>query len=300
MKIFKLFLMIAITIFALSCSKKSKEIDEGYLIELENDYNRSISAETGDEEPFIYDDTAITHEDNSTRVNVSDYGSSQPLVDNTSVVRTVVAATEEPTPVAKTEPTVSKPTQSTTFTSQWVDTRDSKVIKDVRTMIANRQYKEAQRYINNLNMNTLTDTDIGHLYQFKGIVHYFLVPTDTKAFSVSIESFQKAFDLTNIDKFRPLSILWLGMLYERYSNNETELTQALNLFDEVMDKYSDTRFANDAAFYKVLVLQKLGRIQEANELISTLETTKYPDNLVYSRWSNDYVDLKRLLPKLKA
>lgn len=311
----KLFLMIAITIFALSCSKKSNEIDEGYLIELENDYNRSIGAETGDEEPFIYNDAAVVNtQDDMSRVNVSDYGSSRTLVDGSPVVRTIVATdntsttptvtpaqTITPSTTAQTTaPAVNRPTQLTTFTSKWVDTQDSKIIKDVRLMIANREYTKAQNYINNLNMNNLSDTDAGHLYQFKGIVNYFLVETDTTAFSTAIDSFQKAYDLTKIDKFKPLSILWLGMLYERYSNNQAELAQALNLFDELMSKYSDTRFANDAAFYKVLVLQKLGRIEEARELTYKLETTKYPDTLVYSKWSNDYVELSRLLPRIKA
>ncbi len=318
MKNLKLFLLIAIAVFALSCSKNKNEIDEGYLIELENDYNRSISAETGgdDEEVFTYNEPAVNSQSSTaesiavtTRAPVSDSSASSRFGDNSSlVVRTTsenVTPAPEPRVVAPatstTTPTVATaPARPTTFTSQWVDTKDSKVIKDVRLMIANREYEKAQRYIKNLNMNNLPGTDIGHLYQFKGIVNYFLVPTDTEAFSTAIESFQKAFDMTGVDKFKPLSILWLGMLYERYSNNTVELTQAVNLFDEITEKYSNTRFANDAIFYKALALQKLGRIDEANSLVYNLETSKYPDTLVYSKWSNDYVELKTLLPRLKA
>ncbi len=313
MKNLKLFLLISAAILALSCSKKQNNIDEGYLIELENDYNRSISAETGDDEDvFIYDDAFVNDSSTSSTAPVSDraiaYGQTNSTVsrfgtstDTTSAIVATTADSSTSTPTISSTSTAAKNTPLTSFTSKWVDTQDSKVIKDVRLMIANREYKKAQTYINNLNMNNLpSGTDVGHLYQFKGIVNYFLVPTDTEAFSASIDSFQKAYDMTGVDKFKPLSILWLGMLYERYSNNQTELVQALNLFDEVITKYSDTRFVNDAVFYKALVLQKLGRIEEANSIILSLETTKYPDTLVYSKWSNDYVALTTLLPKLKV
>lgn len=315
MRNLKLFLMIATTVLALSCSKKQNNIDEGYLIELENDYNRSISAETGDDEDvFIYDDAFVNDTSTASTAPVSDraiaYGqndSTNPVsrfgtsTDTTSRVIATTSQNNVPTVTSANATTTKVNAPLTSFTSKWVDTKDSKVIKDVRLMIANREYKKAQNYINNLNMNNLpSGTDVGHLYQFKGIVNYFLVPVDTEAFSAAIDSFQKAFDMTDVEKFKPLSILWLGMLYERYSSDKVELAQALNLFDEIINKYSDTRFVNDAAFYKTLVLQKLGRIEEAQELIISLETTKYPDTLVYSKWSNDYVALTTLLPKLKA
>ncbi len=328
MKNIKVFSIVAMTLlvgvaaFVLLTSKKKSNIDEGYLIELENDYNRSISAETGDEDPFIYDNAFVNDnvtpnsstEATTTSPIVTTYGNSvsrdydgrATISENVSSPRTVVATASDnsasvPT-VTSAAPaaTTTAYVKPTSFTSQWVDTKDSKVIKDVRLMIANREYKKAQTYINRLDMNNLPGTDVGHLYQFKGIVNYFLVESDTSAFSTAIDSFQKAFDMTEVDKFKPLSILWLGMLYERYSNNQVELTQAINLFDEITAKYSNTRFANDAIFYKALVLQKLGRIEEANALAYDLQTTRYPDNLVYSKWSNDYVELSKLLPRLKS
>ncbi len=43
--------------------------------------------------------------------------------------------------------------------------------------------------------------------------------------------------------------------------------------------------------------KKLNRNADYNDLITVLETTTYPDTLVYSKWNNDYVSLKTLLAK---
>lgn len=306
MKKVMLFILLMVLVFAISCGNKKSEIEDSYLVELENQYSNNDASSIQTESYDIFADENSTDSieavdivnpavDNRNVDNNRTTTKQRQVVGNTST-RTHSPSTANNTKVqtTKTTKTYSRPK---TFTSKWVDTKDSQVIKDVRLLIANRQYREAQNYINRLNMDNLPGTDIGHLHQFNGIINYFLIPVDDEAFSVAIESFQKAYEETGIEKFRPLSILWLGMLYEKYSNNTVELQQALNLFDEVINNYSDTRFVNDAVFYKALVLKKLGQDDEYNELILSLKNNVYPDNLIYSRWNNDYVNKDIVLSK---
>ena len=315
-----LFIMLVGLLFVISCGSKKDEIEDSYLIELENQYNQDDETDIQTEIP-----DSLTNEDNDfTGSTVLDSGSSDNYTGttftstgnrtynndetrtsntdrkqvisekSTSTYRPIEKSTSSYKPSNVQKGSYSKPRQ---FRSVWVDTKDSQVIKDIRLLIASRKYKEAQVYIDRLNIDNLPSTDVGHLYQFKGIVHYFLVPEDSRAFSVGIESFQKAFEETDVEKFKPLSILWLGMLYEKYSNNTVELQQAVNLFDEVINSYSNTRFVNDAVFYKALTLKKLDRDDEYNELILSLKNNTYPDNLIYSKWNNDYIKTDILLSK---
>lgn len=303
MKHLKVLLMFVVTLFVFSCANKEGDIEESYLLELEKEYNEEVPIETEVESSFVYDDglnTGQTDPSVSTQGSTTSVG--RPSTTRTPNTSTTTVSGSTATKIAPSKPAPAKRTYTKpkTFTSKWVDTQDTQVIKDVRLMIANREYRKAKNYLDRLDYSNLGQTDVGHLYQFEGIINYFLVPVDASAFSESVDSFQKAYDMTNIEKFKPLSILWLGMLYERYSNNDVELLQAINLFDEIINNYSNTRFANDAVFYKALVLQKLGRIEEANILINALETTTYPDALVYSKWNNDYVALNKVLPKVKT
>ena len=95
---------------------------------------------------------------------------------------------------------------------------------------------------------------------------------------------------TKIEKFKPLSLLWNGMLYQTYSNDPNELQNAVSLFDNIINSYPRTRFANDAIFYKALTLKKMGRpANEYNDLFLSVKRGGFADTLVFSQRVNDYV-----------
>lgn len=166
-------------------------------------------------------------------------------------------------------------------------------------MIANKEYTQALNYINKLDFNNLpSDVDVGHLYQFKGIVHYFLAKNDKSNIAKADECFKKVEGLTKIEKFKPLSLLWNGMLYQTYSKDENELKEAIALLDRVITEYPRTRFANDAVFYKAVTMKKLGMPEnEYNDLFLSIKRGGFVDTLVFSQVINDYVPANELVDK---
>ena len=101
---------------------------------------------------------------------------------------------------------------------------------------------------------------------------------------------------TRIEKFKPLSLLWNGMLYQTYSNDPNELQNAVSLFDNIINSYPRTRFANDAIFYKALTLKKMGRpANEYNDLLLSVKRGGFADTLVFSQKVNDYVPAAKLV-----
>ena len=145
-------------------------------------------------------------------------------------------------------------------------------------MIANKEYVQAKNYIDRLDFNNLpANVDLGQLYQFKGIVHYFLSKSDKANIAIANDSFKMVAASTKIEKFKPLSLLWNGMLYQTYSNDPNELQ-------------------NDAIFYKALTLKKMGRpANEYNDLFLSVKRGGFADTLVFSQKVNDYVPANRLV-----
>ena len=138
--------------------------------------------------------------------------------------------------------------------------------------------------------------DVGHLYQFKGIVHYFLSKNNKSNIALADECFKKVEGITKIEKFKPLSLLWNGMLYQTYSTDENQLKEAISLFDRVITEYPRTRFANDAVFYKAVTMKKLGMPEsEYNDLFLSIERGGFVDTLVFSQIINDYVPANELV-----
>ena len=167
-------------------------------------------------------------------------------------------------------------------------------------MIANKEYTKALNYINTLNFDNLPDdVDIGNLYQFKGICHYFLSKTNKSHIALSDDSFKKVANLASIDsKIKPLSYLWNGMLYQTYSTDTNQLNEAIILFDKVITEYPRTRFANDALFYKALTIKKLGKPEnEYNDILLAIKRGGFVDTLVFSQVINDYVSANDLVDK---
>ncbi len=65
---------------------------------------------------------------------------------------------------------------------------------------------------------------------------------------------------------------------------------AVSLFDNIINSYPRTRFANDAIFYKALTLKKMGRpANEYNDLLLSVKRGGFADTLVFSQKVNDYV-----------
>ena len=206
------------------------------------------------------------------------------------------------------QPSKRRPLKATiyNFYSPWTSNDDPLMIREIRVMIANKEYTQALNYINKLDFNNLPeDVDVGHLYQFKGIVHYFLAK-EGKSNNVvaknhiveANECFKKVAGLTSIEKFKPLSLLWNGMLYQTYSKDKTELEEAIALFDKVITEYPRTRFANDAVFYKAVTMKKLGMPEnEYNDLFLSIKRGGFVDTLVFSQVIYDYVPANDLVDK---
>lgn len=278
-----MFLSLILLSFIVSC-KDNKNVQDDYINQIEREYQQStnqdviLESNNFNSSPF-YDD-----------FSVNDYNQN-----NTP---------KKPTPTIRTSTPIRRGQRKATiynFYSPWASTHktDPLIIKEIRVMIANKEYTRARNYIDNLNFNNLpTGVDLGQIYQFKGIVHYFLSKSNRANISIANESFKNVMNNTTIEKFKPLSLLWNGMLYQTYSTDMNELQSAVDLFDRVINEYPSTRFANDATFYKAVTLKKMGMAEsEYNDLFLSVKRGGFADTLIFSQVVNDYVPANTLVDR---
>lgn len=269
--------------FIASC-KDNKNVQDDYINQIEREYQQStnqdviLESNNFNSSPF-YDD-----------FSVNDYNQNN--------------APKKPTPTVRTSTPIRRGQRKATiynFYSPWASTHktDPLIIKEIRVMIANKEYTRARNYINNLDLNNLpVGVDLGQIYQFKGIVHYFLSKSNRANISIANESFKNVMNNTTIEKFKPLSLLWNGMLYQTYSTDMNELQSAVDLFDRVINEYPSTRFANDATFYKAVTLKKMGMAEsEYNDLFLSVKRGGFADTLIFSQVVNDYVPANTLVDR---
>ena len=278
-----MFLSLILLSFIASC-KDNKNIQDDYINQIEREYQQStnqdviLESNNFNSSPF-YDD-----------FSVNDYNQNN--------------APKKPTPTVRTSTPIRRGQRKATiynFYSPWASTHktDPLIIKEIRVMIANKEYTRARNYINNLDLNNLpVGVDLGQIYQFKGIVHYFLSKSNRANISIANESFKNVMNNTTIEKFKPLSLLWNGMLYQTYSTDMNELQSAVDLFDRVINEYPSTRFANDATFYKAVTLKKMGMAEsEYNDLFLSVKRGGFADTLIFSQVVNDYVPANTLVDR---
>lgn len=278
-----MFLSLILLSFIVSC-KDNKNVQDDYINQIEREYQQStnqdviLESNNFNSSPF-YDD-----------FSVNDYNQNN--------------APKKPTPTVRTSTPIRRGQRKATiynFYSPWASTHktDPLIIKEIRVMIANKEYTRARNYINNLDLNNLpVGVDLGQIYQFKGIVHYFLSKSNRANISIANESFKNVMNNTTIEKFKPLSLLWNGMLYQTYSTDMNELQSAVDLFDRVINEYPSTRFANDATFYKAVTLKKMGMAEsEYNDLFLSVKRGGFADTLVFSQVVNDYVPANTLVDR---
>ena len=289
----KALLIVLSLIFIISCNKKDDNIQNDYLNQIENEYNQN----TGSNVVLETDNTTIEDTGILTDNQYSDMTMSNDVYTQTPM-QPANTYTPTTTPNAYVMPGPKKATVNN-FYSPWADTHktDPLIIQEIRVMIANKEYVQAKNYIDRLDFNNLpANVDLGQLYQFKGIVHYFLSKSDKANIAIANDSFKMVAASTKIEKFKPLSLLWNGMLYQTYSNDPNELQNAVSLFDNIINSYPRTRFANDAIFYKALTLKKMGRpANEYNDLFLSVKRGGFADTLVFSQKVNDYVPANRLV-----
>ena len=278
-----MFLSLILLSFIFSC-KDNKNVQDDYINQIEREYQQStnqdviLESNNFNSSPF-YDD-----------FSVNDYNQNN--------------APKKPTPTVITSTPIRRGQRKATiynFYSPWASTHktDPLIIKEIRVMIANKEYTRARNYINNLDLNNLpVGVDLGQIYQFKGIVHYFLSKSNRANISIANESFKNVMNNTTIEKFKPLSLLWNGMLYQTYSTDMNELQSAVDLFDRVINEYPSTRFANDATFYKAVTLKKMGMAEsEYNDLFLSVKRGGFADTLIFSQVVNDYVPANTLVDR---
>lgn len=278
-----MFLSLILLSFIASC-KDNKNVQDDYINQIEREHQQStnqdviLESNNFNSSPF-YDD-----------FSVNDYNQNN--------------APKKPTPTVRTSTPVRRGQRKATiynFYSPWASTHktDPLIIKEIRVMIANKEYTRARNYINNLDLNNLPiGVDLGQIYQFKGIVHYFLSKSNRANISIANESFKNVMNNTTIEKFKPLSLLWNGMLYQTYSTDMNELQSAVDLFDRVINEYPSTRFANDATFYKAVTLKKMGMAEsEYNDLFLSVKRGGFADTLIFSQVVNDYVPANTLVDR---
>lgn len=278
-----MFLSLILLSFIVSC-KDNKNVQDDYINQIEREYQQStnqdviLESNNFNSSPF-YDD-----------FSVNDYNQNN--------------VPKKPTPTVRTSTPIRRGQRKATiynFYSPWASTHktDPLIIKEIRVMIANKEYTRARNYINNLDLNNLpVGVDLGQIYQFKGIVHYFLSKSNRANISIANESFKNVMNNTTIEKFKPLSLLWNGMLYQTYSTDMNELQSAVDLFDRVINEYPSTRFANDATFYKAVTLKKMGMVEsEYNDLFLSVKRGGFADTLIFSQVVNDYVPANTLVDR---
>ena len=300
-------LIVLLLTFAISCKKPAEgNIEDDYINEIEKEYQNSSSndvvvetndgmSSTTDNNMDTIDNMPSGMDNNNTQAN-----------NNNQFNQNISQG--DTTPSYTAAPAKRRPLKATiyNFYSPWTSQNDPLMIREIRVMIANKEYTQALNYINKLDFNNLpADVDVGHLYQFKGIVHYFLAKEGKSNnaiaknhITLADECFKKVEGLTKIEKFKPLSLLWNGMLYQTYSTDSTELQEAIALFDRVITEYPRTRFANDAVFYKAVTMKKLGMPEnEYNELFLSIKRGGFVDTLVFSQVVNDYVPANDLVDR---
>ena len=286
----KALVIVLSLVFIISCNKKDDNIQNDYLSQIENEYNQN----TGSNVVLETDNTTVEDTGILTDNQYYDTTMSNDVYTQTSMTPANNNLYTTTTPPANTF-AASGPRKATinNFYSPWADTHktDPLIIQEIRVMIANKEYTQAKNYIDRLDFNNLpANVDLGQLYQFKGIVHYFLSKSDRSNIAIANDSFKMVAASTKIEKFKPLSLLWNGMLYQTYSNDPNELQNAVSLFDNIINSYPRTRFANDAIFYKALTLKKMGRpANEYNDLLLSVKRGGFADTLVFSQKVNDYV-----------
>lgn len=298
----KILIILTISVFAfsVSCQRKKESVEEKYLSSIESEYSNKFSSNNY---------TIIEDSETDIIISTNQLIPAQTLKPATTIVKksTDSKNTKSEKPVGtfvikKTGTSKNKDTKKitvNTFYSPWTSVNDHIIIKEIRVMIANQEYKQALNYINNLDFNNLpAEVDIGQVYQFKGIVNYFLSKNDKNAMQVAVDSFRMVEGNTKIAKFKPLSLLWNGMLYQTYSTSEADLNEAVALFDRVINEYPRTRFVNDAMFYKALTLKKLGYpVSEYRDILLAIKQGGFVDTLIYSQTVNDYVNGNTLVDK---
>ncbi|WP_300366411.1 hypothetical protein [Brachyspira sp.] len=303
-------LIVILLTFTISCRKPSEgNIEDDYINEIGKEYQNSSSndvvVETNNGLSSGIDNTNGTNNslssgiDNTNDIYIETENNNTQVNNDNQFNQNV--SQENNIPVYTAEPAKKRPLKATidTFYSPWTSKNDPLMIREIRVMIANKEYTQALNYINKLDFNNLpADVDIGHLYQFKGIVHYFLSKNDKSNIALADECFKKVEGLTKIEKFKPLSLLWNGMLYQTYSTDENKLKEAITLLDRVITEYPRTRFANDAVFYKAVTIKKLGMPEnEYNDLFLSIKRGGFVDTLVFSQVINDYVPANDLVDK---
>lgn len=276
------------SIFIISC-KDNEDVQDDYINQIEQEYQQSTNQQE-----------VILESDN--------FGSNQSFEDmginnNNNFNQSSANKTVPATPVRTSRPLRRGPRKATinTFYSPWADSHktDPLIIQEIRVMIANKEYTRARNYIDNLNLNNLpAGVDLGQIYQFRGIVYYFLSRSNRANIPLADAAFKNVMSNTAIEKFKPLSLLWNGMLYQTYSTDMNQLQSAVDLFDRVINEYPSTRFANDATFYKAVTLKKMGRAEsEYNDLFLSVRRGGFADTLVFSQRINDYAPANTLVDR---
>ena len=294
-------LIALLLVFTISCKKPAEgNIEDDYINEIEKEYQNSSSNDV-----VVETNNGVSNNNTSNNMSSALDNDYKPVNNkpNQNINRT-----DNNTSSSLAAPAKKRPLKATiyNFYSPWTSQDDPLMIREIRVMIANKEYTQALNYINKLDFNNLPeDVDVGHLYQFKGIVHYFLAKegksnntVDKNHITSADECFKKVAGLTSIEKFKPLSLLWNGMLYQTYSSDKNELQEAIALFDRVITEYPRTRFANDAVFYKAVTMKKLGMPEnEYNDLFLSIKRGGFVDTLVFSQVINDYVPANDLVDR---
>ena len=277
------------SIFIISCKDDNQDVQDEYINQIEQEYRQSTN-----------EDVVLESNNFGSNQSFEDMGINN---NNNNFNQSSANKTVPATPVRTSRPVRRGPRKATinTFYSPWADSHktDPLIIQEIRVMIANKEYTRARNYIDNLNLNNLpAGVDLGQIYQFRGIVYYFLSRSNRANIPLADAAFKNVMNNTAIEKFKPLSLLWNGMLYQTYSTDVNQLQSAVDLFDRVINEYPSTRFANDATFYKAVTLKKMGRAEsEYNDLFLSVRRGGFADTLVFSQVVNDYVPANTLVDR---
>lgn len=182
-----------------------------------------------------------------------------------------------------------------TLDDECVTKKDSKVIVYLRKLLREGKVTKAKRYIDTLDMFR-ADCDTGELYHFKGVTYYLLTErTYSKYYgNIAVASFKNARLYTKQRKIRALSALWLGMFHERfYRTTREKLVEGVKWLNVVLKYYGNTRFANDALFYKGLLYLKLGKHDTGIKYLMMVKNNYYVDGKVYWKRAHNYVSAKK-------
>lgn len=164
----------------------------------------------------------------------------------------------------------------------------------MKKLLMKGYYTKAHQYFNKIKptLDSLPVRDKGELYHYNGVALYMLCKNNASYFNAARSAFTTANSITTRQNIREYSILWHALLYESFGNSSEDYQSGVSLLNGLISDYPESRFVNDAVFYKAILYRKMGNT-EYSVLLDKAMASGYADSELYSKWHQTYIPASR-------